>query len=528
MFKKLILSILSAFFLYLSWPPSVNFTFFIFFALIPLFILEASAVKQEISSRNYFLYVYVAFFLFNMATTYWIQHAHVGGAIFAILCNSFFMTFVFFLSLKIKDVMKWDKKFFILPILWVGFEYLHLNWDLSWPWLTLGNVFASHPAWVQWYSITGVLGGTIWIFLVNFSIFQVYQNRFSFSLRTTHIIIAVSLIIIPISISSWISYKDNNMLSTDSANILIVQPNIDPYKEKFTLSQQDQTQSVLSFIKSRIDSTTDFVILPETFLISPIWFHRLDQNLDINLFKNLVYKYPNINILTGATVLKFSSKSATSKPLLNHANQFYKVYNSALQLNLIGIQSYYKSKLVPGAEQMPFHNLLYPILGDNILQIGNSTAIGNFSKQDTVANFISSKNHHIAPIICYESIYGDYVRRFINKGAQIIIIMTNDGWWKKTSGYQQHNMYANLRAIENRRYIARSANTGISSIINPFGELEAMIDWNKRDVISQKVYLYSKKTFYVQYGDFIGRLCAFISIIIILYCFVDNKLRFSY
>ena len=175
---------------------------------------------------------------------------------------------------------------------------------------------------------------------------------------------------------------------------------------------------------------------------------------------------------------------------------------------------------------MPFQNIIYPILRDKVLNIGSSISLGNFTKQDTVSLFLSSKNHLGAPIICYESIYGDYVRRFVNKGSQIIFVITNDGWWKKTSGYQQHNMYANLRAIETRRYIARSANTGISSIINHLGELETSINWDKRAVLKQKIPLYNQKTFYVQHGDFIGRISAFFTIIILLYCFIENKRSF--
>ena len=167
------------------------------------------------------------------------------------------------------------------------------------------------------------------------------------------------------------------------------------------------------------------------------------------------------------------------------------------------------------------------------------SSLGNFSTQDSISlfrskiyNFDTSINeketkHSIAPIICYESIYGDYVRQFVKQGAGAIFIITNDGWWKKTSGYQQHNMYAKLRAIETRRYIARSANTGISSIINPLGHIQQSISWDKKDVIIASVGLGSYQTFYVKYGDLIGRLSAFLAVIILLYFFVMNKIRVS-
>ena len=528
MFKKLTLSILSGLLLVISWPPIINFTFLIFFSLVPLFILADYVAKKDIKFRAYFGYIYLAFFIFNICSTFWIHHAHFGGAVFAIFCNSFFMTCIFYLYSKIKNTIQWKQTFFILPLLWIGFEYLHLNWDLSWPWLTLGNVFSSHSGWVQWYSYTGVLGGTLWIFIVNFLAFQLYQEKNNTYLKNWYFSSIFLAIFLPIGLSYVMYNNALNLTSNESVNVMVVQPNIDPYHEKFSLSQKDQTSSVIEFISSKIDETLDFLILPETFLISPIWTHQIKQNIDIKIFNHLVDEYQDLNIIVGATLLELSEKTPTAKPLFNHSNQFYKVHNSVIQLNKWGLDKYYKSKLVPGAEQMPFQDFLHPILGDAILKIGNSTALGNFSKQDSISIFTSSNNHYNAPIICYESIYGDYVRRFINKGAEIIFIITNDGWWKKTSGYQQHNMYAKLRAIETRRYIARSANTGISSIINHLGEIEFSIDWDKKDIIQHTIPLYNEKTFYVQYGDVLGRFSSFLAVIIILYFFVYNKLQFSH
>ena len=528
MFKKIILSILSGFLFFISWPPMTNFTVLIFIAFVPLLIIELYFSKKDIGLKEYLGYIYLAFFIFNLSVTFWIKHAHLGGAIFAILCNSFFMTLVFYLYSKIKHFIAGRQSFFIFSILWIGFEYLHLNWDLSWPWLTLGNIFSAHPNWVQWYSYTGVLGGTLWILIINFLFLKLYQFKNPSLFKNWYVVTILLFIAVPIGVSYLIYSNNLKLVAHDTVNVIVVQPNIDPYTDKFDLSQIDQTKVVLELIDSKINNKLDFLILPETFLVSPIWVHQLDKNLDIKVFKQLINQYNNVNIVVGATLLNLSKKTSTSKPLLNHKNQFYKVYNSVLHLNNLGVDKYYKSKLVPGAEQMPFQDFLYPILGDRILQIGNSSSLGNFSKQDSVSVFTSAKQNSIAPIICYESIYGDYVRKFIQKGAEVIFIITNDGWWKKTSGYQQHNMYAKLRAIETRRYIARSANTGISSIINHLGELESSIEWDKKDIIEYTIPLYNQDTFYVQYGDVLGRSCSFLSVIFILLFLVSNKLQFSH
>jgi len=122
----------------------------------------------------------------------------------------------------------------------------------------------------------------------------------------------------------------------------------------------------------------------------------------------------------------------------------------------------------------------------------------------------------IAPIICYESIYGEYVTEYSRKGANLFAIITNDGWWGDTPGYKQHLAYASLRAIENRKSIVRSANTGISAIINEKGEILASTDWWEEDVISAKVKLNSTLTFYAKYGDYIGRIASLLAVLMLV------------
>ncbi|MAZ57925.1 MAG: apolipoprotein N-acyltransferase [Flavobacteriales bacterium] len=521
--------------LFLSWPPLTFFTFFIFIALVPLLILEKDIKDKKISYTGYFVSSYCTFFIFNLLTTFWVNNAHVAGAVFAILCNSLFMALVFYLYAKIKNSVQWKNPTFLLPILWIAFEYLHLNWDLSWPWLTLGNVFSAHPVLVQWYSYTGVLGGTLWILMINILVFKCYEKSPFFKNAKAYVLALFVAILAPFLFSKFLynqyKYESDFMSSEDTQdsvfdtiNVLVVQPNIDPYTDKFSLPQFDQIEDVSELIRGYIDSTFNYLILPETFLIDPIWEHQFDKNLSVKKLNQWIDKY-QFDIIVGATTLGLSEKSATSKSLGKHKDSWYKLYNSVLYMRgqNYKIATYHKSKLVPGAEQMPFQRILYPFLGDRVLNIGESTSIGNFSKQDTISIF----NQSIAPVICYESIYGDYVRKFVKNGAQVIFIITNDGWWKDTSGYRQHHMYAQLRAIETRRYIARSANTGISSVINPLGEIEQSLGWSEKGVIKATLELNTTSTFYVKHGDFLGRISAFLSILVFLYFFVINKLQFS-
>ncbi len=188
------------------------------------------------------------------------------------------------------------------------------------------------------------------------------------------------------------------------------------------------------------------------------------------------------------------------------------------------IQIYHKSKLVQGVEFIPFSDILKPL--ENLsVDFGGTT--GSLGTQDEPSVFISHDDPahaglKIAPAICYESIYGEYIGKYINKGANLIFIMTNDGWWDDTPGYKQHLAYARLRAIETRRSIARSANTGTSCFINQRGDILQPTDWWKPAVIKGTLNANSELTFYTKYGDYIGRIASFLAVLMLVYAIVRS------
>jgi len=135
-----------------------------------------------------------------------------------------------------------------------------------------------------------------------------------------------------------------------------------------------------------------------------------------------------------------------------------------------------------------------------------------------------SDNLKIAPVICYESVFGAYVTQYIRKGANLIFVITNDGWWGDTPGHRQHFTFSQLRAIETRRSVARSANTGISAFINQRGDISQVTKYWEPAVIRQKINANYELTFYVRYGDYIGRISAFVAVFLILIS-ISYKLR---
>src|SRR5690606_1897622 len=172
--SRLLLSLISGLLMTISFPYTGSLTLVVFISWVPLLFVEEYISIKNYRSRKVFTNAYLTFFIYNLGTTWWVWNASGGGAALAIILNSLLMTFGFyFFHLTKKHVGK-KEGYISLFIYWIAFEYFHYNWEMSWTWLSLGNTFSITPSWVQWYSYTGVLGGSIWILLINLLVFRIY------------------------------------------------------------------------------------------------------------------------------------------------------------------------------------------------------------------------------------------------------------------------------------------------------------------------------------------------------------------
>ena len=515
------LSALSGFLLFFSWPVT-GFPFLIFIAFVPLLFVEEYIRKnsKKIHKTSIITYSYLTFFIWNVSTTWWIWFASAGGAIMAILTNSLLMALVFgifhFTAKRVSNK-------FIYPsfiALWIIFEYIHMQWDITWPWLTLGNVFAEYVSFVQWYEYTGHLGGSLWVLLLNviaFKIVSYYLTNKRFDKPIIPAIITfITIFVLPslLSVFMYMRYTEKS----DPVNVVVVQPNIDPYNEKFTaMSEEMQLAKALQLASTLTDEKTDYVITPETTLPRDIDERDLESTESIKTLRAFCKPFPKLKILMGISTYRFyepnEQPSSTSRKSLD--GFFYDVYNTAMQLDQSSlIQLYHKSKLVPGVEKMPFPWLFKPLekfaidLGGTAGSLGTQTERTVFKSQtDKCA---------AAPVICYESIYGEFIGEYVKKGANFIAIITNDGWWQNTPGYLQHLNYGRLRAIEHRRRIARSANTGISAIINQRGDILNYTNWWVDDVIKATINKNEDLTFYTRMGDYLPKMAVFFYLFVLI------------
>jgi len=519
--RNFYLSILCGVLFGASWPIK-GVTILIFIALVPLLYIENS-ISQDNSKRKgarVFGYSYISFLLWNLITTWWLYNASFYGMLFAIFCNSFFYATIFLFYHLAKRRLPTKSANILLISLWLSFEKLHLFWDFSWTWLNLGNVFSEKIYWIQWYEYTGVFGGSLWVLIMNIWIFNILKkDHFKFSKKNLKIMFGpLFLLSIPVLVS-LIIYQNIEDPKRE-IEVVIFQPNIDPYDKKYNTTNKKFFKDFIEKSTPYITEKTNYILTPETYFAEG-YGEELSNFSSSELHKSiqsLLKNYPNLELITGIQFYNtyFQKEAPSYTANLVRDNLWVEFYNSALSEKLEKNPSvYHKSKLVVGVENMPFKSILKPLLGNILIDLGG-TVSSRVVQNDRLVFSHHSRSEKAAPIICYESIFGEYVTDYVKKGASFFAIISNDAWWGETPGHRQLLSYTRLRAIENRRDIVRSANTGISAIINAKGEIIKKTDYNVKTVLKGNFASNSEITFYSKYGDYIARLAILMTLILSL------------
>lgn len=526
-----LLALLSAFLLWLSWPPIPYSSVLLFIGFLPLLIALENIIRNDTikkKGKKIFLTAGLTAVIWNTTSIYWVYNsisavmppfAAILISLIPFCLGAALMAIAFNLYYRLRRKTSLLLSLFGLMGFWISYEFLHATWDLAFPWMTLGNGFANFHQLIQWYDITGVYGGSIWIWLVNILVFVIYLNRkgiYQLKNRIVPILCLVLVICVPTvySLVRYFNYEEHQ----NPAQVVVVQPNVNPYI-KFQLSPEEQLNTLFSLSSSVAKPNTEFFIWPETALSQNGDFdeENLRETYSYQRILKFLDQYKNGNILSGIESYQLYNyaKTATAREIA--PNIYQDNFNAATLIDYSSkLQFYHKSKLVPGVEQMPFGaamNFLKPLFK----AFGGTT--GGYGKQAEPSVFYAQSGIGAAPVICYESIWGDYVAKYVKKGAQFIAIITNDGWWGNTSGKDQHLQYAKLRAIENRRWVARSANTGISGFINQRGDIIQQTKWWEPAALNQEINLNEEITTYTKVGDiaaYLGLAIALAGFLIII------------
>ncbi len=522
--KNILLALTSGLLLGLPWSIASLF-FLIFVAWVPLFQLEEETRHQE-NPYIIFNYSFVSFLLWNILGTWWVSQAQLVGAILIMLVNSLLQALVFWSVSRIRTSLRIPLLFPFL-LIWMGYEHFHQSWDLAWPWLNLGNALATAPKLIQWYEFTGVRGGTLWIILTNFAAWKVYDTYRKRGLGSIAPVGAGALLLFLVPI--FLSYQIYQAFEEkgETVTVALVQPNLDPYTEKFVPEKQAQHLEEFFRIADTIcDDKTQYLFGPETIIIQqidekdPLASPYYRQLLDFQK------KYPKLNCLLGVhSYQKLSDKDIPPGSRFNQEKNFYyEAFNTALFLSPGSApQFYHKTKLVPIFERMPFVQYL-GFLGKYSMELGGYS--GTYSRRQESSTFVlPDASISILPIVCFESVFGAYCAQNVPQKKGFICMITNDGWWKNTPGYRHHYNFSPVRAIECRRDMVRVANTGISALIDAKGMVIASTPWWEKTTLKGKIHLRQGQTFFAQHGDYLGRISMYLGVLLLLYGGIRNRIQ---
>ncbi len=488
-------------------------------AFVPLLYVEQQIANAHSRPRRglVFKYSFHAFVLWNIGSGWWIANASIAAGMFAIFANAALMSLPVVLYHQTRCVMP-RLGFAPLIAYWMSFEYLHFHWELNYPWLTLGNSLAQLPALAQWYEYTGVFGGTLWIWLLNITAFSLCRQPS----RSTRLQFGICLLA-PIALS-LVLYAIRQDVGRP-VRVVLVQPNYEPHYEEPATTEANRLEHYWQLARLLLDDSTDYLVLPEAAL-EHANTRELDAAPSIVRLRELTKPYPNLKVISGLMAYHVLAEdeprtTATRVSTTRSGNTIaYEVLNAAVQFsnNSPDMPLHRKSKLVPGPEHFPFKKWLFfvePIMD----RLGGTTA--GLGTQPRPSIFQSAVGR-IGPLICYESVFGEYVSSSVRQGAEAFFVMTNDGWWDHTTGHRQHLFFASLRAIENRRSVARAANTGITAVINQRGDILQATRYNEATAIRATLLLNNQPTFYTRWGDMLARLSLFATALFLLNTFVRS------
>lgn len=515
--------------LILAWPPIPYSAPLLLIALLPVLLHTESIIQSDNKrkEKRIFWTTFLVFFIWNTASIYWVfnaMNAFLSVPVSLLISLIPFglapllMATCFWIYGKLRKRLPLLLSLLALASLWTCYEYLHQWWDLAFPWMTLGNGWANFHELAQWYSFTGVFGGTWWIWGSNILIFLLCVEP---KKAKTYAAALAAWLTVPMATSLYIysSYEE----PFNPSQIVVVQPNVDPYGKFSFISHQEQLENLMRLSESVAPVNTEFFIWPETALSDPNGINE-DEFREYPQFSEIqgfLMKFPNGNVLSGIESFQVYSEPRTITAR-DYGGVYIDHFNAGVLIdNSSKLQYYHKSKLVPGVEQLPFGEKL-AFMKPLFQHFGGTT--GGYGKQSEPSVLYSASGIGAAPVICYESIWGNYVSDYINKGAQFIAIITNDGWWGNTSGKDQHLQYAKLRAIETRRWVARSANTGISAFINQKGDIVEKTSWWEEAALTQEINLNEEITFYSKHKDWVFFASGIILILTII-GFLKNSKR---
>jgi len=505
---------LSAVLFCLAYPP-MPLGFLAYFCLVPiLFVTSQKGFKSGFGAGYLFGWIHAVILLYwvgrgiqsyagsadlggNLFLEIFLNWiAPIGAPIAVGLIQAIFSAFLFgiygWLS---QGKYRW---LIVFPFVWTSIEYIRTLSEFAFPWVELAYTQSKYVPMIQTASWWGDLGVGFILAIVNLLIFAALKNRAKLKSAIIYAGTAVILLIAMLAYGLTVKYEP----SGQPIKTALIQANIS-LKEKFSPGslQLGLDRHIEMSAQLRQDSV-DLIIFAET-VIREIFLRGATRYDFSNLARQL-----NSNILIGT--FDRVQKGEISCP-----------YNSAVQINRKGQPDFvhHKINLVPFSEKIPY-NQYFPFIND--FHFGQS----DFCSGDSLVVFEADGNKY-AVMICFEVGFSDLNRQAVRDGAQFMVTITNDTWWGRTAGPYQHAYMVPFRAVENRRWYARCANTGFSFFCDPTGRIEDLGKLFEQMTIKEVIYTSDQITFYTRYGMWLPKLVLLFTFLFVLNRFIAKIVKRS-
>lgn len=501
----------------LSFPPMLFPSQLLMFGgLVPLFLIIEKKERLIEINRS----AYLAFFVFNLITLYWVgswqkesdPFLMISGGLLVFVNPFFFLipTTLYYFSRKIFPA---KLSLYLLPFFWVCFEYIYMITDASFPWLTLGNALSHFYLFIQAADIVGALGLSMAVLFINVLLTRAWQHKTEKNILLRYTLIAALIFFVFIGYGV---YRTSTIkLSDKKVKVGLIQPNLNPWDKWGNNDLNSLLGDYFKLSDESLNKGAAILVWPETAI--PVYLFAGEYAPALDTLYNYLFTRKTY-LLTGVPWLNFYKAGDKMPPDVKFSQSgkfYYSTYNSVVLLNpdTRKVQFYGKTKLVPFGERVPFVDQL-PFLGTWI-KWGVGLTGWNVGQDTTVFAFYSAKlkdTVKINSMVCYESIYPYYISAFVNKGADLITVVTNDSWYGNSSGPYQHKEISVLRAVENRKSVIRSANGGISCIIDPLGRTTAQTEMFTKTELTGDVIIQPGKTFFTRHSLIIPLISCALSL----------------
>lgn len=522
--------LLSALLLGLSYPsyPYVRLEVLAWVWMVPMLLALRSVESFPKFLRNVFL-MFLCVAVIGMS---WLALSTLFGALLLFLFYPLIVSVPFVVFYFVRCTLGWRAALLSLPFVCTAWDWIYHGTEGSIGWFSIG-VTQSNLYWlVQYADITGVWGITFWLALFNVLVVIAIEdwrarvaiaaarpgeskNARAFLARRL-VRVTGLMLLVPLTYSAYVFACDARAseVEGEEIDVLLVQPNVDSWEKLAPDSRAPVLRKTLGLTHRALaasETKPDLIIYPETAV--PYVLSESKDGREAIYRAIMRWQTP---LLTG--LLDAGDEGGErGREVFNAAALFSPLpEEEGKRFNVGRSPTYHKRVLMPFVERVPYSDK-FPALRSLAINIGAGDAIGR-GQDATVHTFRTRRGAEarIASAICYEYLYPAQVSELVAGGAQMIALITNEGWFSTTHGQYQLAAFSRLRSIETRRTVARVGNTGITQVVDALGRVRKEVPWWSEQTLRAKVRLSDEMSLYVRYPDYFPKACVWVSLALLL------------